>query len=246
MQRALLIVSLVVAGCRASSAEGELVVGSKHKVLTTDRGPVHVFTPDGYEAQTAGVLLYVHGYYTDVDEAWRAHDLAAQFSASRRNAVFIAMEAPIGDEQNVRWPNLRELLDAVQQSGVMIPQGPRVAVAHSGGYRTVTEWLEEGLLTDIVLLDGLYGSENALGRWLDEGQRQLVLVGGHTTERIDAFTELRGGALEVNDIPGAAQAEKLKQAPLVVVRSQYGHMELVTSGEVIPRLLETTPLTAVR
>src|SRR5262245_52628668 len=59
-------------------------------------GPIHVWRPAGYRAETAAIVVYVHGYGTDVDTAWREHHLPEQFALSAVNALFIAPEAPAG------------------------------------------------------------------------------------------------------------------------------------------------------
>src|SRR5204863_9327666 len=63
----------------------ESEAGGTHIRIETSSGPVHVFRPAGFDRKTAGVVVYVHGYYTHIDDAWREHKLADQFAASRRN-----------------------------------------------------------------------------------------------------------------------------------------------------------------
>ena len=58
------------------------------------QGAVHVWVPAGYDRETAGTVIYVHGYWTDADGAWRDHELARQFKASHQNAMFIVPDAP--------------------------------------------------------------------------------------------------------------------------------------------------------
>ena len=60
-----------------------------HWRLETAEGPVHVYRPAGYEKKKAGVVVYVHGLYNNVDSAWDQHDLPAQFQESNRNAIFM-------------------------------------------------------------------------------------------------------------------------------------------------------------
>ena len=45
---------------------------SQHTRLRTPNGAVHVWKPAAYDPSTAGIVIYVHGYYVDVDDAWRA------------------------------------------------------------------------------------------------------------------------------------------------------------------------------
>jgi len=42
-----------------------------HYRVQTEHGPVHLFRPAGYDRRTAGIVVYVHGLFTRVDQAWR-------------------------------------------------------------------------------------------------------------------------------------------------------------------------------
>src|SRR5512139_3968883 len=65
---------------------GEGIMLGDHTRLETPRGPVHVWTPRGYSAETAMTVVYVHGYQIDVDEAWWGHGLPEQFGHASINA----------------------------------------------------------------------------------------------------------------------------------------------------------------
>jgi hypothetical protein len=102
----------------APPPEHDIVVDGDHwRIVTPDHGVIHVWRPKGYEARTAGVIVYVHGYYTDVDAAWTKHHLPEQFDASGKNAMFIAGEAPASSDDEVTWPFLGDLLRAVPALG---------------------------------------------------------------------------------------------------------------------------------
>ncbi|HEY0882799.1 MAG TPA: hypothetical protein VGD87_14760, partial [Archangium sp.] len=60
---------------------------------TDDAGPVHVWRPRSYRADTALTVVYVHGFYTSSDQALREHRLVTQFRDSNENALFIVPEA---------------------------------------------------------------------------------------------------------------------------------------------------------
>ena len=217
----------------------EKEAGGEHIRLETKQGAVHVWIPPGYVSETAGIALYVHGYYTDVDKAWKQHRLAAQFARSHRNALFIAPEAPDGLAQHVFWPDLGDLLQEVRrQTGLRRPWGPVVAMVHSGGYRTAVEWLDDELLDDLVLLDAMYGEEDAFGDWSRAGQHHLVVVGAETLRWTEPF------AREL----GLRSLDRIPDAPVpafsMYLRGQYRHMELVTNGKVIPVLYQMTRLPA--
>lgn len=223
--------------------------GGTHWRLGTSRGVVHVWRPQGYRASTAGTVLYIHGYYTNVDQAVEDHKLLAQFQASGRNALFIAPEAPSWNGEDVFWPDLDALLAEVTRlSEVKIPAGPLVVVGHSGAYRTVIPWLANPRLQDVVLLDGFYRGEDDFSAWLageSRGKRRLLLVGLETARRTEAWLSkgypdaIRHRRLPQEALPNGAPE---RRAPLVYVRSQQDHMEIVTLGTVMPEMLRWTRL----
>ncbi|MEJ7596954.1 MAG: hypothetical protein WKG01_03505, partial [Kofleriaceae bacterium] len=71
----------------------DTVLGGRHWRIKTAQGAVHVWVPPGYDRATAGTVVYVHGYWTDADGAWKEHELARQFKMSRQTAIFIV---PVG------------------------------------------------------------------------------------------------------------------------------------------------------
>jgi hypothetical protein len=68
----------------------EMIVPGQHVRIDTPSGAVHVWWPDGYDAATAVTIVYVHGYWVDVDDAWLQHGLPEQFGAAAVNALFLA------------------------------------------------------------------------------------------------------------------------------------------------------------
>lgn len=227
-----------------------LVHGGRHWRIKTVNGPVHVWTPPGYQPATAGVVLYVHGYYTRLDAAWRKHRLPAQFAASGRNALFIVPEAPARGRDEVSWRSLGDLIREVRRhTGLAQPWGSIVAVGHSGAYRTLLHWLDDRRLAHVILLDGLYGNEDAFLAWLDAAKRppnRLTLIGLDTLrwselaapEHPDRY-QLDWLPDRLSDIPADARG-----ARFLHICSQRGHMDIVTEGQVLPLLLQLSPLPA--
>ena len=90
------------------SVATDIEADGTHYRVQTEHGPVHLFRPAGYDRRTAGVVVYVHGLYTSVDQAWKDHRLATQFAASGANALFIVPEAqsPLSGERAESNPRL--------------------------------------------------------------------------------------------------------------------------------------------
>ncbi len=216
-----------------------------HWRLETEHGPVHVWHPLNWRVETAGTVIYVHGYYTNVDRAWRTHRLAEQFAASGINALFIAPAAPSGNRQQPSWPQLGELLTRVAQAiELPRPWGPLAVLGHSGGYRSIIPWLGYRDLGFIGLIDALYGEEEAFAHWLGDpaqaGGNRLVNVAIDTLRWSEPLVRRYAEALTFDLIPETFTDldPAARSARLLYLRSQVGHMELVTDGQVIPLLLQ--------
>lgn len=226
------------------------VVGGEHIRLDTPAGTVHLWWPNGYHRPTAGTVIYVHGYFTSVDQAWVDHRLPEQFAASRRNALFIVPEAPSRFPEPVAWPELEPLLRRVRVAlHGPLPPGPLVLAGHSGAFRTMLGWLDHPLPRSLVLLDGLYRNEKDFGRWVLKGPskapRQLLMVALETIDRAERFAlQFRGSKVVLDQIPGHLDGfgPNGKSSRLVYARSQFEHMELIEGGRILPLFLQLTPL----
>lgn len=224
----------------------EAVRAGRHLRLALPQGPVHVWIPPGYHPDGAATVVYVHGYYDRVDEAWVAHRLPEQFALAGGNALFIAPEAPIGVGQPVTFPDLLGLLQEVEtRTGQWRGTGPLVAVGHSGAHRTVTRWLAEPLLDTVILIDALYGEQDTFATWLEaSSEHRLVTVGDDTLRWTEELALTIPGTVTADHFPIAAESWTPAQraARHLYVRSQFGHMALVTEGVALPWLLRLLPV----
>lgn len=227
------------------------VAGGTHWRIKTKAGAVHVWIPEGYDRETAGTVVYVHGYYTDADGAWREYGLARQFRASKQNAMFVVPDAPSGNDEEVKWPALTDLRKAVARANIRLPDGPLVVMGHSGAFRTVMKWIDNRTVDQIILLDALYGGEKAFDEYIDSGKRadehKLIVVGAATAQGSKAFAKKYPFAVVRDKLPStvAGFKKREKRAKLLYVHSQYEHMAIVTNGKVIPQLLRLTELKAL-
>lgn len=213
---------------------------------TRDSGPVHVWRPRSYRRDTAQIVVYVHGFYTDVDTAMREHQLTTQFRDSGRNALFIVPEARSWRTDPILWPELEKLLLAVEKRlKLQRPDGAIVLLGHSGAYKTISGWVGEPKVAQVLLVDGMYGDEKEFQAWLDApdapAPRQLVLIGYDTQQRAEWLARKRASVkLDTlpwlyDELPGT-----IRKAPLVTVQSErFDHMQLITQGRLLPWLLHT-------
>jgi len=212
----------------------ERVQAGQHWRLETAHGAVHVWVPAHYDAATAATVVFVHGYWIDVDEAWASYRLAQQFALSGINALFIAPEAPAAKWAPLAWPSLPDLVRTVADSvAVAMPLGRLVAVGHSGAYRTLAAWLAAPALDTVVLLDALY-TEFGLLPWMRASkQRRLVNI-VYETGRFSNYLHRRLPATKrIAGLPHDA----LPDAPILYVKTDVGHWPLVTDGVALPLAL---------
>jgi hypothetical protein len=228
------------------------VLGGQHWRLATKRGPVHVWLPPGYEYESAGIVIYVHGHIHNADRAWAEHGLAQQFADSGRNALFIVPEAQVNRWDSIKWYSLGALIREVsEKTGLPRPDGEVVAVGHSGGYKTILQWLDYASLDRVILLDGLYGHEAPWRRWLrkagGKAGKRLAMVAVDTLRWTEPFVRGYSDARVMDYVPETPEdlAPALAEEPLVYMRSQFDHMEIVTEGVVTPIMLHLTELPAV-
>lgn len=211
---------------------------------TADKGAVHVWRPRTFKAATAVTVIYLHGFYTDVDRAVLEHGLFTQFRDSGRNALFIVPEARSGRADPVFWSDLKALLSTVQKRTKQKVPERLVVIGHSGAYKTVVDWLEHDTLEQVVLVDGLYGNDEEFRDWItaaeEEKTRQLVLVGFDTQQRTEWFLKKHPDAAKLDDLPYLYDElpQSVKKAKVVFFQSErFDHMGMVTSGRLLPWLL---------
>ncbi|MBA3539972.1 MAG: hypothetical protein H0T79_10120 [Deltaproteobacteria bacterium] len=186
-------------------------------------------------------MVYVHGYFTDVDRAWKGHRLAEQFAISRMNAMFIVCGAPRSPRENVDWDSLDALLASVgRELDASLPEGSVIAIGHSGAHRTLSTWLETERLATVVLIDALYGEQPEFKRWIEaDPARRLIDVGDLTRPWTDDLHAALPETLVFDAFPPRAvgRLSGARTARIVYVRSTIGHMALVTDGIALPMLL---------
>jgi hypothetical protein len=184
-----------------------------------------------------------------------ASHLAAQLDATRANALLVAVELradmPTGEPGQLATLGglralLRELFDEHLAADLGRPCSLEVdalervvVVAHSGGYQAAAAVLAMGdvpSITEVVLLDALYGADEVFARWVGDAgfdaSRRLVdlyTCCGGTLERSRAFAALAHDAspLVVFDDDGDSELNgaALKR-PFVFKRVPRPHGEL--------------------
>jgi len=222
------------------------VAAGRHVRIDGPRGPIHVWIPAGYRADTGATVIYVHGYFDDADTAWTGHQLAQQFALSALNALFVVPEAPVAQKTPINYPDLGELLRLVEDAtGATRGAALTAAVGHSGAFRTLQAWFDEPLLDQLVMVDAMYGDEDAVVGWLRASPRhRLIFVGEDTLLATESVADKLPDTLTIDRFPPTYDTwpAAARTARSVYVRAQYTHMPLVTEGIALPSLLRLLPV----
>lgn len=238
---------LGAAGPAWAGSTKKRAAGGDYWRLQTRNGPVYVWVPPRYHRATAGMVVYVHGYWTSADRAWKEHTLPQQFRKSRQNALFVVPGAPTDKADGVKWKTLGGLRAAIRRKGIRLPDGHICIIGHSGAYRTISEWVDHSLVSQVTLLDGFYGREDKWEEFIVSGKKashhKLVLVGVETSRRGEAFVRKHKGVRRVG-LPERYEdfTRGQRRARLLHIRAKAGHSELVVGGDILPLMLRLTPL----
>jgi hypothetical protein len=235
--------------CLSAQARAEPVAGGEQRRFDTAHGPLIVWTPGGYRPDSAGIVIYIHGFYTNLDQAVAQHRLPAQFAASGKNALYILPEAPAGPDQKPFWTDLESLLQTTSLVlGKELPAGPVVLMGHSAAHMTIVNWLEHTRLRHIILLDALYGREVEFMGWLEampeRSLHTMTLVAAATTRWTEGFVREASDVVTRRGVPTTylGLSRRQRNAKVLYIRSREGHMEIVTAGRTIPVVLRRAPL----
>lgn len=253
MTRALLALAMLLP--LAAEAEPQLrgpqpktVAGGLHFRLVGRQGVVHVFQPRGYDVYRAGIVVYQHGYANSADRSVRLHYLLPQFAASGCNALFIVPDGPSRPRERLRWPLLQPLLDTVAAAlKSPLPRGPRVLVAHSGGYRSVARWAEPAAASDVLLIDASYGHYKDFQQWIAASDSRRLSVVSYLTRRVtELWLRKLPDVHRRRRIPSsfASLSVEERESRVLYFRSQWGHSAMLRARVVLPLLLKRTQLPA--
>ena len=241
MKAALILMFLGVSTARAGTCPSRTVAeeGGTHWCYSAGAlGHVHLWKPGSYDRARAVTIVYVHGYNLGddgcsnahyIDCAWKKHHLATQFAKSGLNALFVAVEGPVNDEQRAAW-KLDPLLDSVRRKGGIRPPLPVVAMGHSGGIFTVERFLDDDRLRHVIMLDAGYQlAPKKIAAWYGGGtRRRLTLIGASGTYWTTGALGKKLGC--DGKAPSTARCA-------MTIDEKIDHMRLIREARVMPHAL---------
>ena len=209
---------------------------------------VLIFVPKGFRpTQSTNIIVYVHGWYNNIDSACAQFKLIEQFSESNKNAVFVFPEGPKNApdsfggkmedkdglknlfEDVVKYLKKKKIVNSTKIGKIFL-------AGHSGAYRAIAYSVDQGGLTknisDVILFDALYAETEKFLKWIQNFNGKFVNIctdqGGTVAE-----TENLMNDLDSLKIPYLKTDEKeLTQTQLVNNRSIFIHTDL-SHNEVI-------------
>gem|GEM_PF-447807 len=210
---------------------------------------VAVYLPSGFDpAQSYDLLIYFHGWGSNIARSTVKFDLLGQVEYSGRNCIFIFPEGPreapdsFGgrlEEAGTFDDLISALTDSLKREGkISSPHRSIILAGHSGAYRVISRILDRGgrssEISQVLLFDALYAAEELYLNWLKTGNRRLVNVvtpQGGTLDNSLAFEQMMTEA----DIPhssveidGAADLGHLDSSPAVLtLYTRLSHNEVV-------------------
>jgi hypothetical protein len=101
------------------------------------------------------------------------------------------------------------------------------------------------VLDQLVMIDAMYGDEDAVVGWLRTSPRhRLIFVGEDTLLATESVADKLTETLTIDRFPPTYDTwpAAARTARSVYVRAQYAHMPLVTEGIVLPSLLRLLPI----
>jgi hypothetical protein len=215
--------------------------GRHFRFGTQTQGPVHVYVPNTYQARSADIVIYLHGFFVNVDEAVLKHQLLSQFRDSARNAVFIVPETRSAKNDSIPWPDLGRLLEAcAKRTSMRFSSQPVSVVTHSGGYRNVVPWLDNARLKRVALIDALYANEREFFEWAKALDHRLMVVGFETQARSEPLLKSREDTFVLRSVPYLFDSvtPAMRRARVVAIQSErFDHMQLIESFRFLPWLL---------
>jgi len=229
------------AGARAPAA------GAQEWRMRSGARVVRVYRPAGYRREGAALVLYVHGFFTDVDRAWRAHQLPEQFARSGRNALFVVPAARTAAGEPLPWPALPELLAVVSAALAEPLPRPLVAAGHSGAYKQIGQWLGQRDLRTILLLDGLYGLLPEFRAWVRRPGHRMALVSTDTAPATAEWSRRLSYAVRRPRCPPDFEqlSPRERSARVLAMGTDSDHFGIITEGTTLPLLLRWAGIAAV-
>ncbi len=218
-----------------------------------------VFVPDYLSLEDSfDIIVYFHGWWNNVDSVIAQFRLIEQLYDSKRNAILVMPEGPKNApdsfggklEEEGRFKKLiEETISHLPGSSIKEPESFNYILAgHSGGYRVMAFILMYGGLTEqikeVYLFDGLYAHVEKYTYWLDHHNGRFINIytpdGGIKNASVNLMVSLNAWKIPFVHINSDDFTNNdLRSERIVIIESQLGHNEVISSQNQFKRFLET-------
>lgn len=209
---------------------------------------VALFIPKGFSPKKrVDLVIYLHGWYNNIDSACAQFRLIEQFSDAMKNAVFVFPEGPkdAPDSFGGKLEDKDGLKNFVSDVVKYLKEkkkitrtniGNIILAGHSGAYRAISFCLMRGGVTknisDVILFDALYGQTEKFAYWIDHSKGRFITIytndGGTKNETENLRADLDGwGISYVGKEESEITTNDLKTNRLIFVHSELTHNEVI-------------------
>jgi hypothetical protein len=225
---------------------------------------VAMLVPRGFANRGAvDFIVHFHGWRNTVAGTLDQFNLADQFTASRRNAIFIVPEGPRNapDSSGGKLEDadgfkrfMDEAVAVLKERGTIKTNstiGKIILSGHSGGYKVMSSIVERGGLADSIkeawLFDGLYGQGEKFLLWSQSPGVRLLNIytdtGGTKTRTEEMMTDLKQRGTDfLATTDQVVTAQQLKTNRYVFLHSDMSHSDVIMKRRTFQQFLETSCL----
>jgi hypothetical protein len=215
--------------------------------------PNHVSLEEEFD-----VVLFFHGWWNNVDSSLVNFHLAEQLYESRRNAILVLPEGPKNSadsfggklEESGQFKKLiEEVLSSLPTSTIKHSESFNYILAgHSGAGRVMAYILMHGGLTEqikeVYLFDGLYEQVEKYTYWLDNYKGRFINIytpnAGTKYLSENLMVSLNAWNIPFKHISSDEfKDDVLRNGRIIIIESQLGHNEVISSQNQFRRFLET-------
>ncbi len=224
---------------------------------------VMIFIPNEFRpAEKTDFVIYLHGWYNNIDSACAQFNLIEQFAQSKKNAIFIFPEGPknapdsFGGKLEDR-NGLKNLISDIvgflkSKHKIKTDKVGKVLLAgHSGAYRAISFCLMHGGLTknisDVILFDALYSQTDKFIHWIKAFNGRFINIytddGGTKKETESLMGFLNKNKIRFyNDEENKVKKDDLINNRLIFIHSDLTHNEVIAKRNQFYNFINTSKL----
>jgi hypothetical protein len=223
---------------------------------------VLVFVPKKFNNRVStDMVIYMHGWYNNVDSSLAQFNLVNQFAQAEKNALLVMPQGPYNapDSHGGKFelPDgmvvfLNELVSELIKAEVLRNQrmGSLLLAGHSGAYRALAHMAVHGgyPVSEICLLDGLYSHVEKFTLWIERNPktRFFNVYSEHSPETKEntesmmlTMKAFRMSYLHLKDKD--ASLADIEKNRVIFLESALKHNEVVVPGNNLYKFLVTSP-----